>query len=161
MLALLLARQVDVVVRQHQCRQTDFRLGRRLGKEDHVVLWLRPQRPVWIDEETYAVIPPILEVRELKVRVEIRGFRVKQLVVVTTLTDAQRYPKSEMAGLFRQRWHAEPDLRNIKCLEPVGNGNSRSFELGSHPERGGYHECPTTTLWYGPEGNHSQEVSGR
>ena len=53
-------------------------------------------------------------VRELKVRVAIRGFRVQQLVVATTLTDAQRYPKSAIAGLFRQRWNAELDLRDVK-----------------------------------------------
>jgi hypothetical protein len=39
---------------------------------------------------------------------------VQQLVVVTTLTDAKRYPKSDLAWLFRQRWHVELDLRNIK-----------------------------------------------
>jgi hypothetical protein len=106
LLALLLAEQVDVVVRQHQRRTTDFRFGQRLGKEDHVVQWQRPQRPSWMDQETYATIPQTLEVRELKVRVAIRGFRVQQLVVVTTLTDAKRYPPSEVAGLFRViAWH--------------------------------------------------------
>jgi hypothetical protein len=114
LLALFLARQVDVVVRQHQRRTTDFRLGQRLGKEDHVVPWQRPPRPEWMDEATYATIPERLEVRELKVRVAIRGFRVQQLVVVTTLTDAERYPQSQLAELFRQRWHAELDLRNVK-----------------------------------------------
>jgi hypothetical protein len=39
--------------------------------------------------------------------VAIRGFRVQQLVVVTTLTDGERYPKDQIATLFRQRWHAE------------------------------------------------------
>lgn len=114
MLALFLARHVDVVVGQHQRRRTDFRSGQRLGKEDHLVTWRCPQRPTWMDEETYAAIPATLTVREVKVRVQIRGFRVKQFVVVTTLTDAKRYPKSEIASLFRQRWHAELDLRNIK-----------------------------------------------
>jgi len=56
MLALLIGRGVDVVVRQHQSRRTNFRLGRRLGKEDHVVAWQRPQRPAWMDKETYATI---------------------------------------------------------------------------------------------------------
>jgi putative transposase len=114
MLALLLLQNVDVVVRQHQRRHTDFRLGRRLGREDHVVQWQRPARPTWMDEEAYAAIPATLSVRELRVHVAIRGFRVRQLVVVTTLVDANRYPKEEIAGLFRQRWHAELDLRNIK-----------------------------------------------
>ncbi len=114
MLALLLGRGVDVVTRQHQRRRTDFRCGQRLGDEDHVVVWQRPARPEWMDEETYATIPETLTVRELKVRVDVPGFRVQELVVVTTLTDAERYPQEEIARLFRLRWHVELDLRNIK-----------------------------------------------
>ena len=129
MLALLLGRGVDVVVRQHQSRRTDFHLGRRLGKEDHVVAWQRPQRPAWMDKETYATIPATLVVRELKVRVEIRGFRVEQLVVVTTLTDANRYAKNEIAWLFRQRWHAELDLRNIKIALAMDDLRGQSPEM--------------------------------
>jgi len=113
-LALLLARGVDVVARQHQCRRTDFRCGQRLGAKDHVVFWQRPARPTWMDEETYAHIPETLGVRELFVRVEIPGFRGKALVVVTTLTDEERYPAAEIARLFRARWHVELDLRSIK-----------------------------------------------
>jgi hypothetical protein len=114
LLALLLARGVDVVTRQHQRRRTDFRLGERLGDGDHVVVWERPQRPEWMDEETYSTIPETLTVRELKVRVDVKGFRVRELIVVTTLTDAERYPREEIARLFRLRWHVELDLRNIK-----------------------------------------------
>jgi putative transposase len=114
LLALLLARGVDVVTRQHQRRRTDFRRGQRLGQEDHVVVWERPARPEWMDEETYATIPQTLTVRELKVHVDVPGFRVQELIVVTTLTDAERYPQEEIAKLFRLRWHVELDLRNIK-----------------------------------------------
>ncbi len=129
LLALLLSQQVDVVVRQHQNRRTNFRLGQRLGKEDHVVVWPRPQRPSWMDKETYATIPEMLAVRELKVRVEVRGFRVQQLVVVTTMTDAQRYPKSEVARLFRLRWHAELDLRNIKISLQMDDLRGKTPEM--------------------------------
>jgi hypothetical protein len=114
LLALLLARGVDVVTRQHQRRHTDFRCGQRLGEGDHVVVWKRPARPPWMDEETYATIPETLTVREVKVRVDVPGFRVRELVVVTTLTDAERYPQAEIAKLFRCRWHVELDLRTIK-----------------------------------------------
>jgi putative transposase len=114
MLALLLGRGVDVVTRQHQCRQTDFRSGQRLGNDDHLVAWERPARPTWMDEETYATSPQTLTVRELRVRVNVPGFRVRELLVVTTLTDAERYPQAEIARLFRLRWHVELDLRNIK-----------------------------------------------
>ena len=33
------------VVRKHQMRATDFRTGQRLGKDDHLVGWTKPQRP--------------------------------------------------------------------------------------------------------------------
>jgi len=68
-------------------------------------------------------------VRELKVHVAIPGFRVRQLVVVTTLTDAERYPKSELARLFRQRWHAELDLRNIKISLQMDDLRGRTPEM--------------------------------
>ena len=114
MLALLLARGVDVVTRQHQARHTDFRSGQRLGKADHTVVWKRPTQPDWMDDATYAAIPETLTVRELQVHVDIPGFRVRELIVVTTLCDAQRCPKEEIASLFRMRWHVELDLRSIK-----------------------------------------------
>jgi len=114
MLALLLLRGVDVVTRQHQARRTDFRRGERLSEADHVVLWERPKRPDWMDEETYSTIPETLAVRELKVHVAVKGFRVQELVVITTLTGAERYPREEIAKLYRLRWHVELDLRNIK-----------------------------------------------
>ena len=37
--ALLLARGVDVVMRQNEDRPADFRRGRRLGNDDHLVVW--------------------------------------------------------------------------------------------------------------------------
>lgn len=129
LLALLLAGGVDVVVRQHQCRRTDFRCGQRLGRKDHVVVWQRPARPTWMDQETYATIPETLRVRELQVRVEVRGFRVQQLVVVTTLTDVQQYPQAEIARLFRQRWHVELDLRSIKVTLHMDDLRCKSPEM--------------------------------
>jgi hypothetical protein len=53
-------------------------------------------------------------VRELRVRVLQRGFRTRTVVVATTLWDARAFPKEEIAGLYRARWHAELDLRAIK-----------------------------------------------
>jgi hypothetical protein len=52
--------------------------------------------------------------RELRVLVPQRGFRTRVVLVATTLLDAQVYPKEDLAGLYRARWHAELDLRSIK-----------------------------------------------
>ena len=46
-------RGVDGLFRMHQRRKYDFRRGRRLGVEDHVVVWTKPARPDWMDEATY------------------------------------------------------------------------------------------------------------
>jgi hypothetical protein len=113
-IAMLKARGVDVVFRLHQQRKIDFRCGRRLGREDHIVSWPRPDRPGWMDEATYEQIPETLEIRELRARVTRRGFRTRVVNVVTTLLDAEIYKKSELESLYRERWHAELDLRSIK-----------------------------------------------
>jgi hypothetical protein len=115
MLALLRGRGVDGVFRQHQLRATDFRRGRRLGREDHVVVWRKPeQRPEWMDQAAYEQVPAELTVREVRVRVTQRGFRVRSLVLATTLLDAAVYGKQDLAEAFRCRWHVELDLRSIK-----------------------------------------------
>jgi hypothetical protein len=49
MIASALVLGVDFVARMHQCRDYDFQRGRRLGRGDHVVQWLKPQRPTWMD----------------------------------------------------------------------------------------------------------------
>jgi Transposase DDE domain len=105
---------VDGLFRMHQRRKFDFRRGCRLAIEDHVVVWTKPARPRWMDEETYAQMPDTLKVRELRITVKQPGFRVDELVLVTTLLDGGEYTKEELADLFLQRWNIELDLRSIK-----------------------------------------------
>jgi len=112
--ALLLGRGIDIVMRLHQRRQVDVQGGRRVGREDYVVAWSKPKRPAWMDEATYAELPATMDIRVLRVCVPQRGFRTRVILVATTLLEAQVYPKEDLAGLYRARWHAELDLRSIK-----------------------------------------------
>jgi Transposase DDE domain len=112
--ALLQGQGIDIVMRLHQRRQVDFREGRRVGREDHVVSWSKPKRPAWMDEATYVGLPATMNIRVLRVCVPQRGFRTRVVLVATTLLDAQMYSKEDLAGLYRARWHAELDLRSIK-----------------------------------------------
>lgn len=113
-LALLKARGVEAVMRLF-CRKADFRKGIRLGEEDHVVAWEKPKvRPGWISQEEFDALPERLEVRELRVRPRVKGWRTKQLVIVTTLLDADIYSKEELSGLYLRRWGVELDFRHIK-----------------------------------------------
>ena len=106
---------VDVVMRRHGGRPVDFRRGTRLGRQDHLVEWHRHRnRPGWMGREEFAALPRVLVMRELRVRVDRPGFRTRSFVVVTTLLDPAAFPAGELAGLYRQRWHAELDIRSLK-----------------------------------------------
>jgi Transposase DDE domain len=113
-LAMLAARGIDSVYRQHQLRLTKNQRIRRLGAGDFLLRIPKPQRPEWMAEEIYAELPFDLVVRELEVQVKQRGFRVHHLTLVTTLLDADVYSAAELALVYRARWNAELDLRSIK-----------------------------------------------
>lgn len=113
--AMLAKRQVDIVFRKHQLRETDFRRGKRLGKGDHVITWKKPlQRPSWMEAETFATLPEQLILREVQVEIRQRGIRVRKLTIITTLLDAKKYSRDDLADLYHQRWNVELDLRSIK-----------------------------------------------
>lgn len=107
MIACLRQQGVDIVIRQHQRRHTDFRRGRRLGARDHVVIWARPKRPLWMSETTYAAMPETLIMREV---------RAGGWTLVSTFTDAREVTKRELLALYRLRWQVELDLRSIKAV---------------------------------------------
>jgi len=114
-MALLKLRGVDMVARLHQGRKADFRRGQRIARDDHLVVWVKPlRRPWWMDAATYATLPEEMIVREVRVRVQQRGFRTREVIVDTTLLDAEQYPAAELAAVYRARWHAELDLRSLK-----------------------------------------------
>lgn len=114
LIALFQELGIDFVARLHQRRQADFQRGRRLGPGDHVVTWLRPPKPDWMDQATYERMPLSLSMREVQVQVQEPGFRVESLVVVTTLTAAEEYTRDDIAELYHQRWLVELDIRSLK-----------------------------------------------
>ncbi|MBT5017391.1 MAG: hypothetical protein HON04_01455, partial [Planctomicrobium sp.] len=90
-IAFWLERGVDLVSIISVSRKVDFHKGQRLGKEDHIVQWKKTARPEWIDKETARNVPATISIREARITIETPGFRVKHLLVVTTLTDAELY----------------------------------------------------------------------
>jgi hypothetical protein len=114
MIALLLNGKCDFVTRLHQCRKTDFSRSRRLGKGDWLVTWKRPEKPDWMDDATYAQMTETLTLRQVEVQVNQAGFRTESLVVVTTLLNAKKYRREEIADLYRRRWQVELDIEAIK-----------------------------------------------
>lgn len=104
----------DGVFRMHQSRDVDFRRGRRLGTDDHVVRWPKPDRPEWMDQATYDQVPDELAVREVRIQVKDAGSRVEEVVLATTFLDEELISREDLAALYRDRWNIELDLRSIK-----------------------------------------------
>ena len=110
----LTERDVHIVTRINKSlRKADFRKGKRLGKDDHIVQWPKPYLRE-VGRAAQQAMPRSLPVREVRVRVEQAGFRSKEIVVVTNLLDPMEYSKEDLAELYRARWNQELDLRSIK-----------------------------------------------
>ena len=121
LLCALGERGIDAVFEQHgsRSRSTDFRRGQRLGQRDHLVVFHKPViKPDWMSEAAYAQAPETLTVREL---------RTGGKTLITTLLCPRQTSKTDLKLLYRDRWHIELDLRNIKttlgmerlsCLRP-------------------------------------------
>lgn len=137
-LALLLQRGVHGLLRIHQRTIVDFTPGRahvhpgrgkadrkksiprsrwlqQLGATDQIVEWLKStNRPRWMSVEQFAALPGAIVLRELRYTIQAKGFRPKEITLVTTLLDAERYPLSALASLFQQRWEIETNFGHLK-----------------------------------------------
>ena len=106
LIATLLEAGVDVLFEQNGARITDFRRGKRLGKNDHRVRWPKPPiRPQWMTQEQYDAFANEITVREVKTGGQ---------VLVTTMLNHRKTQKAELSSLYGLRWNVELDLRNIK-----------------------------------------------
>ena len=106
----------DGVFRKHYGRKCDFRRGKKLGIGDHIVEWMRPKQcPKALSQKEFDALPESIKVREVCLKVPVRGFRPTKIIVVTTLLDAKRYPKAKLTELYQLRSQAaEVNLRHLK-----------------------------------------------
>jgi hypothetical protein len=96
-------------------RRMQGRVVKSLGHGDRLILYHKPQaRPQWLDEAAFAVLPAEILVRELRYAVCEKGFRSRQVMLVTTLLDPRRYPHDELARLYGLRWQIETQFRHLK-----------------------------------------------
>ena len=127
---LLQERGIELVSRLNKAnRKADFRRGKRLGNEDHIVRWFKPSSIRSLDWQTYKALPEYITVRETRIRVAQPGFRTKAIVVVTTLLDPQQTTKEDLATLYRARWNNELDLRSIKSTMQMRELRCKTPEL--------------------------------
>jgi len=115
LMALLMGRSVASLMRLHHSRRSDLRKGKRLGKNDRLFIWRKPnQRPPWLPPSWWKKIPQQLTVRVLRFALPSPGYRTESVTLVTTLLDPEQYPAQEIAKLYLQRWKIELWFRNLK-----------------------------------------------
>src|SRR5262249_3106184 len=97
---MLQERGIEFVGRLNKAHRTaDFRRGKRLGHQDHLVCWRKPTSIRSLDRQAYQALPESITIRATKWRVNQPGFRTKALVVVTTLLDPQQTTQEDLATL--------------------------------------------------------------
>lgn len=117
LLALLWKKNVPALFRLHHARGGDLRRGKRLGKNDRLVVWKKPkdwERRRYLPLALWKGIAPELPVRILRYSLRRAGYRSRCLTLVTTLVDPQLYPAEQLALLYAKRWQIELWFRDIK-----------------------------------------------
>ncbi len=106
LIASLLEKGVDIIFQQHATRKVDFRKGEKINTRDHIATWKKTNNmPHWMIESQYNCFPDLLRIRELK---------CGKKVIITSILSDKDATKKELGDLYKQRWHIELDLRNIK-----------------------------------------------
>jgi hypothetical protein len=89
---------------------------RRLGRNDWLLRWTRTPSCAspWLTELERLALPAQMDVRAVKGSCYQKGFRVRQVTVITTLLDPQRYPAQEILQAYLRRWRLEMCLDDLK-----------------------------------------------
>ncbi len=123
LLAELMRMGVDAVFQQNGRRNivTDFTKGKSLGRRDHLIIYNKPrQKPDWMTEEDYQLVPQNLTVRELQ---------SDGKTLVTTMVCPKAAAKHTLKELYKERWNVELDLRNIKATMGMDKLSCKSPEM--------------------------------
>jgi hypothetical protein len=110
-------------------RRIDFRKGHRLGRYDRLVCWGKgPRQSATWSAADWAQLPAQKQVRIVRTQVRQKGFRSREITLVTTLLDANLYPAEELLAAYARRWRLElclDDLKttlgleSLRCLSPA------------------------------------------
>ncbi len=88
---------------------------KRLGKNDWLIRWKKGAKPSpWLSAPQWAGLPEHMSVRAVKGSVRQKGFRVRQVTLVTTLLDAELYPAQQILQGYLRRWRLEMCLDDLK-----------------------------------------------
>ena len=103
---------------------------KRLARNDWLIEWKKgPQASPWMSLSQWQGLPATLTLRAIKGSLYQKGFRVRQVTVVTTLTDPKLYPAQEILYAYLRRWRLEMCLDDLKTTLHLESLRSRSPEM--------------------------------
>ncbi len=120
-LAAFIEQGVDVVFEQLASRKSDFRSGLKLGPRDHkIVLKKSKNLPLGMTKEEYDLVADTVTIREIKI-----GHKR----YITTFLSPKEVSKKDIKMLYKDRWHVELDLRNIKTTMGMDELSCKTPEM--------------------------------
>jgi hypothetical protein len=103
---------------------------RRLGRNDWLIQWQIGARvSPWMALAQWQALPPTLTLRTVKGSLYQKGYRVRQVTVITTLLDPQAYPAREVLEAYVRRWRLEICLDDLKTTLDMESLRARSPEM--------------------------------
>jgi hypothetical protein len=121
---------VDAVVRLHARRNVNTGKVKKLGKQDWLVCWTRPeQRSQVVPHRCWKLLPAEILLRQITYPIQIKGRRTKIVTIVTTLLDPIEFPAADFAELYLQRWRVELFLQEIKQVLKMETLTCRTPEM--------------------------------
>src|SRR5438034_2435036 len=107
---------------------------KRLAKNDWLILWKKSATPSpWLSALQWVGLPEQMTLRAVKGCCYQKGFRVRQVTLVTTLLDPQLYPAQEILQAYLRRWRLEMCLDDLKTTLKMDVLRGRSPEM-AHKE---------------------------
>jgi len=120
-MCLLKARGSESLMRLHQSRKRslDWKKGKKIGGNDRLYTWNKPQRQApgsRLTKEEWELLPNSMEVRISRFKYKQRDGKTAWMYLASSLTDAERYPYEELCKRYYERWVIELKFRDIKTM---------------------------------------------
>jgi hypothetical protein len=115
--------------RRHKRGQPHGKFVKRLGHNDQLVRWIRPNhwnRPRWMSLKQFQALPQEILIRELRFAIPAQGRRTRVVTIATTLLDPELYPKWKIAELYGLRWTIETHFGELKTTLKMRRIKSRT-----------------------------------
>lgn len=102
----------------------------RLGRNDWLIQWKKGHvASPWMTLPCWQGLPATLTLRAVRGSLYQKGFRVRQVTVITTLLDAKEYPAQQILQAYLRRWRLEMCLDDLKTTLGMESLRSRSPEM--------------------------------